>query len=279
MFANTGIVHAVIPEQISDLYTMGVFYNCKNLETAAFEKLLVSSRALGTMYFAGCEKLKEIVIPLGLQDPFASSVTGMDNSQFEGCSSLEKVTLYVNITAVNTGVRTFAGCTKLSQINIMKVGSVEKDASGKVIGYLNVTEYGFQQLREGAFFGCASLRTFPILPGGSIAIFGNPFEGCGIEVLVLDKVNFAYAERLCAGMPNLKEIWISKTSMPALDAELFSHLTGKVNVYFFEYTRAQIVGSVGNDDCFAYAGKDVTFYFKDTMPADVVWPERFNPAI
>ena len=57
MFAGTGIVHAVIPEQVLYFHTNGVFANCKNLTKVTFMKHASSSSALiNANMFEGCDK-------------------------------------------------------------------------------------------------------------------------------------------------------------------------------------------------------------------------------
>jgi hypothetical protein len=51
-----------------------------------------------------------------------------------------------------------------------------------------------------------------------------------------------------------------------------------VSIYFYNQTHAQVKSAAGNDNWFNNAGEKTTFFFKDTMPADVEWPEKIKPA-
>jgi hypothetical protein len=274
MFANTGIVRAEIPAQITMLTGEGVFANCKQLETVTFANKTYQGAGFGSRFFYGCSKLKEITIPVGMTNPLFNG-----SHIFADCTALEKVTCYINVADCNVADYVFYNCANLKEIQILKVGTLEKDENGTVTGYADVTEYGLSRLNDGALQGCASLKTFPVKAGVGFKIYGNPFKGCGVEVLVFEKVALYNDVAAFAGMPNLKQIWIGGLlARTKLYANNFTGLNENVSIYFYNQTHAQVKSAAGNDNWFTNAGEKAAFYFKDTLPADVEWPEKIKPA-
>jgi hypothetical protein len=274
MFANTGIVNLVIPAQITMLTGEGVFANCKQLETVTFANKTYAGAGFGSRFFYGCSKLKEITIPVGMTNPLFNGTY-----IFAECTALEKVTCYVNIADCNVADYVFYNCANLKEIQILKVGTLETDENGIVTGYADVTEYGLSRLNDGALQGCASLKTLPVKAGVGFKIYGNPFKGCGIEVLVFEKIALYDDVATFAGMPNLKQIWIGGlVARTKLYANNFTGLNDNVSIYFYNQTHAQVKSAAGNDNWFTNAGEKTTFFFKDTLPADVEWPEKIKPA-
>ncbi|MBO4992112.1 MAG: leucine-rich repeat domain-containing protein, partial [Firmicutes bacterium] len=143
MFANTGIVNLVISAQITDLFSEGVFANCKQLETVVFENLEYNSNKLGAKFFYGCSKLKEIELPYGINNIFNHyghtdpELDPMGNYIFANCTALEKVTVYSKNKVVTVAGYTFYNCTNLKELNLVYVHKSKfiTDENGKVIGY------------------------------------------------------------------------------------------------------------------------------------------------
>ena len=76
-------------------------------------------RNIGEEAFYGCKGLKELFFP--------SQVSVIEDSAFEKCSGLKKVTMEAGVTHI--GRRAFAGCTNLEEIIIPStVGKIEDDA-------------------------------------------------------------------------------------------------------------------------------------------------------
>jgi len=65
MFAGTGIVHAVLPENMVYYFNEGVFADCKKLETVTFLKNLENPTSYGkgiNNWFTGCDNLKYVYV-------------------------------------------------------------------------------------------------------------------------------------------------------------------------------------------------------------------------
>ena len=275
MYANTGIIHAVIPDLFDYLYHDGVFYNCKQLETVTFENKALSE-SLGKRYFYGCSKLKEIVIGAG---EFGRSGI-LDGSEiFAECTALEKVTVYSSMIGMGAGAGVFRNCINLRSIEIL-APSYEYDEFGNIIGYGQTTPNGFLIFEEGAFEGCINLKSIPIRQDFEAVIYGSPFTGSGIEELkfsnigsILDTGFMGYPYRTFAGS-NIKTIYFGKLSewVNFVD-EIFAGVDHEMNIYFYHHTYEEVVELCnGKMGWYETASENVHIYFKDTMPSDVVVP-------
>ena len=278
MFANTGLVNVTVPAWIKEVGNEGVFYGCKNLESITFEAVQIETDGFGKNYFYGCSKLKGFTIPTG------SYMTFMNSHVFAECTALEKVTIYLDYATTDTGNYTFLNCTNLKDVQIFKVEEFAYDEAGNKIGYAKVSPGYFNYIYTAAFEGCTSLKRIPMSPNG-LNFSGIAFANSGIEVLVfenLKRLNGSYngSGAVFTGMTNLKEIWISHgTSGVTINDDAFTNLANDVNVYFYNYTYEEVVAACGGKDgWFTNADKKAHFYFKDTMPADVEWPEEIKPA-
>ena len=101
-FENTGLKNLPDLKNVTDMGDC-VFYNCQNLETVT-----VNSKALGSLMFFYCEKLKEIILPEG--------ITEIPASFAEGCVNLEKITIPDGVTRIEE--LAFYNCTSLQRINL-----------------------------------------------------------------------------------------------------------------------------------------------------------------
>lgn len=144
-FRASGLEAVKIPEGVT-LLGEGMFARCPNLQTVELPSTLQTIREIafigsglnkiilpenlkyiGYECFYGCTNLEEIKIP--------DSVTILDYSVFEGCSSLKKVTLSKGLKRI--GQTMFAMCHNLTEITIPD----------------SITYIG-----EGAFFQCKKLK-------------------------------------------------------------------------------------------------------------------------
>jgi len=91
MFAGTGIVHAVVPEQVLYFHTNGVFANCKNLTKVTFTKHAASSSApINANMFEGCDKWDGIIYIPTLTDKMCYIVEMMMKG---GCTEVHVETM------------------------------------------------------------------------------------------------------------------------------------------------------------------------------------------
>jgi hypothetical protein len=277
MFANTGIVNAVIPAQIGDLGTEGVFANCALLETVTFELKQLAGRCIGPKFFANCTKMKEFTLPMGL------SYVVYGERVFDGCTALEKVTLYTDRSDVTMYGFTFANCPNLKTIEMLYVVEKEYDENGKLIGYKEVVPANIYCVYDNAFFGTGMDRLY-IYNDSNFNIAGSAFSGSKVETIVIDSVgwlsiegNWDYNYGAFTGADALKEVWISLSEEGFNFAEnAFIGVDHDINVYFTNYTLEEMIEIIGESNWYDNASEKVHFYFKDTMPADAEWPAELK---
>ena len=272
MFANSGIVHAVIPARITYLASTGVFYNCKQMEIVVFEakKLETGSAPLGAYFFYGCSKLKELVIPPGMQNKFAS------NYAFANCTSLEKLVIYV-AGSYSLPVNLFEGCSSLKAIEMWNVDAYEYDEEGNIIGYSKLSPTSFTTVNPGAFKGLTALKYINLCNKSLAFDNGGIFAGSNLETIVLPDLNRAAVPATFSGTKNLKNVWISAGNSLYFSSACFTELETDINFYFYDMTKEEVFARAG-ENWYNNADEKAHFYFKDTIPADVEWPEDIKPA-
>ena len=103
------------------------------------------------------------------------------------------------------------------------------------------------------------------------------------------KDSTAPSNQTFAGAEKLKEVWISiwEYEQFVMTPDTFAGVENDLNVYFFEDTFEEVVAKFkaadwsnqyNGDEWFTNASEKVHFYFKDTIPADVEWPEELKSA-
>ena len=99
--------------------------------------------------------------------------------------------------------------------------------------------------------------------------------GSSVEVLVIQGLSAISKADVFSEAKNLKEFWIGGGAQGrmTLTKDSFTGVAGKLNVYFYNQTKEEVIALAGNDEWFTNADKNVTFYFKDTIPAGTVIPE------
>ena len=276
MFANTGIVYAVIPGQITELSTLGVFYNCKQLETVTYVNKDYDSYEVGAYTFYGCSKLKELEIPTGFTNPITQYA-------FAECTSLEKMTIYTTGTWISPRANGFVGCTNLKSIDVMLVGSFVRDENGMAVEYANVTKDYIYSVNNESFAGMPNMKYLYLGHSEGGSVYTNAFVGSSIEKLVIKRLNNfggAPIDTPFAGENALKEIWIGGEGANGMRIQqtAFTKLTHDINIYFCNYTLEEVIAMTGSDKWYTDADEKAHFYFKDTIPADVEWPEELKSA-
>ena len=164
MYANTGVVNPVVPEQITSMNSTGVFANNPQLETVTFEGVSFFTSYIGSRYFENCTSLKTIIDG---DDLTQNNMAPIVNSYaFAGCTSLEVFTLYGNDGYSAVESYGFAGCTGL-----------------KNFYFTTGDNYGtssYDHLADYAFKDCTGIEVL-YLPGGTAdgydVYYKNVFDG------------------------------------------------------------------------------------------------------
>lgn len=159
---------------------------------------------IGDYAFAGCTRLKEIVVnpmsssfsslegvlfnksqttlirfPEGKAGDYSipSSVTRVEPYSFSGCTALTGITIPETVATI--GRESFAGCVALASVVIP--GSIKHLEAGvfqACTGLTNVTiSNGVEMIGHGAFNGCASLTSISI-PESVTSIRSGAFSNC-----------------------------------------------------------------------------------------------------
>jgi hypothetical protein len=234
------------------------------------------SGSLGKWYFYGCSKLKQIEI--GAAPSGKGSILNSPES-FAECTSLEKVTIYTSKIGMGASEGLFRNCVNLKSVEIL-APTYEYDAFGNIIGYGTTTPNGFLSANDGAFEGCINLKSIPIRQDYQFTIYGSPFKGSGIEELKISQLSgfaapgfMAIPHKTFAGS-NVKTLYIGQLSeWLSVVENVFADVDHEMNVYFYHHTYEEVLALCqGNTAWFDTASENVHFYFKDTMPADVVVP-------
>ena len=268
MFANTGIVQAVIPARILNVGAAGVFYNCKNLETVTFEAKKMNSVPVGAYFFYGCAKVKELVIPVGPSGNFAGDYA------FAYCTSLEKMVIYGSPTLYPNR---FEGCVNLKTFELWTVSKYEEDEVGNIIGYAELKPTSFGQITNNALAGMPALKYLYLCNSYFILMNNAAFADSSVETVVITNLGMVISDAVFGGTKNLKNVWLSKTTGSKVYKNMFTNLDTDMNFYFYEQTKEEVIAARG-EDWFTNASEKAHFYFKDTIPADVQWPEEIKPA-
>jgi hypothetical protein len=278
MFANSGIVNAVIPAGITDLNVEGVFYNCTQLETVVFENYVLDCQSLGERFFYGCTKIKELTIPYGVDYPC------FNKEEYAGCTSLEKITFHP-VFGVILYESSFAGCANLKTLECYNVDEFEYDEDENVVGYAEVSKCGPYSLEGSPFRGNTSIKFIEIgdLYVGEAYLYGDVFAGSAIETVVVNGgwyMEIGTNEKCgrkgtFSGASALKEVWIigEEDCYPWLDPETFRDLDHDVNFYFVSFTKDYLIDCVGDDEWLTSASEYAHFYFADTMPEGAEIPK------
>ena len=126
----------------------------------------------------------------------ANTITGIEDSAFEGCTALTKVTFNKDSTCTSIGKNAFKGCTALKNIYNSTTGgiipkSVVTIGSGAFSGCTSMTtlkfakDSGCTSIGDNAFEGCTALTTF-VIPDNVTTIESNTFKGCtALETLTV----------------------------------------------------------------------------------------------
>ena len=177
---------------------------------------------------------------------YFTGMTGIDQSAFEGCSSLESIKLPKSITRIDdsnysTG-RAFRNCTSLSSVNLSACTALE------MIG-------------EHAFEGCSSLQTI-MIPASVKYISSDAFRYCTALTTVTipensqleslhgngyyDSVNSSYKHGAFYGCQSLQSIWLPPT-LKQIGEYAFSNCIALTSINI--PNSVESLGSHAFDDC------------------------------
>lgn len=115
------------------VHTVGMLWNCKNLEALDLSEVYTSSIREDRMMFGGCEKLEELDLSkfrLGVGEYMTMQASNM----FKNCINLKKVVIgYVlNNFNSNTKKELFYGCDSLTDDGIKILNKVSWDRIRKL---------------------------------------------------------------------------------------------------------------------------------------------------
>ena len=117
------------------------------------------------------------------------------------------------------------------------------------------------------------------LTGSTITFMGPAFAGSSIETVIIKSLGMLADSNGSpfSGSPNLKHVWFGVEGFPMIWSDAFTNMEYDVNFYFYTLTYDEVVERLGSD-WMEEASEKAHFYFKDTIPADVEWPEEIKPA-
>ena len=152
------LASVVIPYGVTDIYDRA-FYGCTSLVSVVLPRTLTELD--WPKVFAHCTSLVSITFPAPTKvpDTFFDGVTRINNFIFEGCSSLESVTLPSSLQRIGLGV--FKDCVSLKEITFpQKCTSIGRTALD----------------------GCRNLRKV------TISAFLDPDYGLGAPLFTIDQL-------------------------------------------------------------------------------------------
>jgi len=223
---GTGISSVTLPNK---QYTSLKFNDCMNLRSVTFVSSAYESMTSMGNCFYGCTSLTNVYF-------LPSSLTGLGDSTFEGCTGLETVSLPEGVTSI--GKNCFAGCTNLHTIalgnNIARIGenafenciSLQSVIIPKGLEVLSVNTFNgctnlynlyFEEdsklnlINNGAFGGCDNLKKI-VLPDREpgVKLDGNVFDS-GLEEIVISKNSIVISGfQKCSNLKDVYVLWDKK---------------------------------------------------------------------
>ncbi len=130
---------------------------------------IYSVTSIGSSAFNGCSSLESVTIP--------NSVTSIESGAFNGCSSLESITIPNSVTRI--GGNAFNGCSSLTSVTIPNsVTNISNYAFSGCSSLTSVTiPNSVTSIGDGAFYNCSSLESVTI-PNSVTSIKANAFYNC-----------------------------------------------------------------------------------------------------
>ena len=186
-----------IPKSLKDVYATydsiytpnGVFNECDNLKTIAFEE---GSTVIADALFRGCDGLEEVKIPKTVTViknhafnectklkavEISNGMKEIGDSAFSECSNLQKVILPDTVNSMGTNI--FYNCINLTEVHLPNIR--QNITANTFYNCKKLTTINFPStlttIGDSAFSGCESLPE-AILPSGVEKIESNAFKNC-----------------------------------------------------------------------------------------------------
>ena len=186
-----------IPKSLKDVYATydsidtpnGVFNECDNLKTIAFEE---GSTVIADALFRGCDGLEEVKIPKTVTViknhafneciklkavEISNGMKEIGDSAFSECSNLQKVILPDTVNSMGTNI--FYNCINLTEVHLPNIR--QNITANTFYNCKKLTTINFPStltmIGNSAFSGCESLPE-AILPSGVEKIESNAFKNC-----------------------------------------------------------------------------------------------------
>lgn len=260
---NLTIQNAIIGERMfkgcQQLETVTVPSSVKEVRVSAFEDCINlkevkhQSSKIGEKMYKGCTNITSITIPAStdsigdyafqnctkLKTINYNTMHGYSNHMFDGCTSLEIVTVGYNVNSEEIGTHVFANCTSLHTINYYnKKITAYMFANCTSLQHMNfmndVESYYLEEIENNAFEGCITLGSFSLGDATSLRKIGNEtFKNCTVltNVVIPNSVEWIGASIFygCEGLQsvNIPFIGSSKSSF-VYDATTMKKIDGKV---------------------------------------------------
>lgn len=170
----------------------------------------------------------DVVIPSNI-DGYA--VTSIGNNSFNGCVSLQNVTIPVGVTRV--GVNAFYGCTKLINVTIPDGVTIIDNSAFYSCESLSDISFpaSLASIGNNAFFRCISLKNI-VVSGGVINVGGYAFEYCsGLENVTLEDGVESIGEYAFYGCSSLKSVTVP-VSLANINKYAFGYCDSLSDVYY-----------------------------------------------
>ena len=186
-----------IPKSLKDVYATydsidtpnGVFNECDNLKTIAFEE---GSTVIADALFRGCDGLEEVKIPKTVTViknhafneciklkavEISNGMKEIGDSAFSECSNLQKVILPDTVNSMGPNI--FYNCINLTEVHLPNIR--QNITANTFYNCKKLTTINFPStlttIGNSAFSGCESLPE-AILPSGVEKIESNAFKNC-----------------------------------------------------------------------------------------------------
>jgi hypothetical protein len=150
----------------------------------------------------------------------ASGVTGIGDSAFAGCDSLETITISASTTVIGDDV--FAGCGSLINIDVDAANLHYSSASGVLFNKAQDTLLQYPAGKTGNY----------VIPPSVTAIGNAAFAPCpGLTSVTIPRTVNAIDDRAFAGCAGLTDIYVNATDPPLLGADVFDNVSNGVSVH------------------------------------------------